>query len=115
MSSMDPYAVPNEDRVLTGTDLFGGTRALEKYKKNGKKATSERAELLGLFLQRLNPSRAKMKLPPLTAGRLSRIFEGVPTSDLYALDSYCRDAENRGFGYSKEFWIRTKPKKISPT
>lgn len=95
----------NVDGYQSATDLFGNLRLLERYAPTGKVRTSERAELFRMFLNRLNPHRARIGLQPLTPSRLGLIFQGVPTSDLYALDSYCRHAKS----YSAEFWFRTKP------
>lgn len=66
---------------------------------------TERGELFKTFLGHLNPPRKEKKLRPLTYARLGRIFEGVPTQDLYYLDSVCRQAKN----YSAMFWHKTKP------
>lgn len=91
---------------VDGKDLFGNARYLERFKKNGKKKTSERAELLRVFLERLNPAREKMGLRPMAPAYLALIFKGVPTEDLYFLDSVCKSSSN----YSKEFWYRVKPR-----
>ena len=92
--------------IQTARDLFNEERVLERYKKNGKQATSERAELYRMFLQKLNPPRIKAKLQPLTGARLGYLLEGIPTADLYALDSKCSQAT----GYSQMWWTIVKPK-----
>ncbi len=65
---------------------------------------TERGDLFKTFLSHLNPPRKEKGLRPLTYARLGRIFEGVPTSDLYYLDSVCRQAKN----YSSMWWFKVK-------
>lgn len=83
---------------------------IDKSKLEQKDAhLTERGEIFRKFLDTLNPSRKKMGLRPLSFSRVAKIFEGVPTSDLYYVDSVCTKADN----YSKMFWWLTKnaPKK----
>lgn len=68
---------------------------------------NEREELLGKFLERLNPSRVKDGLPVLTIGRMVKLFEGVPTSDIYPFFKSCEGARS----FSRLFWSLIKPKK----
>lgn len=84
--------------------LFG------KYQKTTeKKRSSERGQLLDSFLSRLNVSRLEGGFKPLTHGRLSYMLAGIPTSDLYALQSKCDDAERRNYPWSAIFWKEIKP------
>jgi hypothetical protein len=68
---------------------------------------TERGELMRYFLTYLNASRAKAKLPLMTMARMGRILQGIPTRDLYYLQSVCDKAKN----FSKKFWWEVDPKK----
>jgi hypothetical protein len=57
--------------------LFG------KYQKPLKaKRQTERGDIFDTILSRLNPSRAKKGLPPLTYKRLGFLLTSIPTKDL---------------------------------
>lgn len=73
---------------------------------NGK-PRNEREELLNQFLEKLNPSRLTMGLKAMTHGRLAKIFEKVPTPDLYPFFNDCMKAKT----FSSLFWWRIKGKK----
>ncbi len=75
-------------------------------KATGTRKT-ERGELMRFFTRHLNLSRSKDGLPPLTMSRMGKILEGIPTKDLYYLQSVCRRAKN----FSKKFWWEVDPKK----
>lgn len=77
-----------------------------KEKAPGSRKT-ERGELMRFFTRHLNLSRAEAGLPPLTMARMGKILEGIPTKDLYYLQSVCRRAKN----FSKKFWWEVDPKK----
>jgi hypothetical protein len=88
------------------TNLFG------KYQKPPKaKRHTERGDLFDTILSRLNPDRAKKKLPPMTHKRLGYLLTGVPTKDIYSLLSKCDDAERRGYNWGAIFWTEIRPKK----
>ena len=70
------------------------------------KAT-ERGELRGYFCSKLNASRERDGLPPITMGRMGKILEKIPTKDLYYLKRECDDAGN----FSKKFWYLLNPDK----
>lgn len=74
---------------------------LEKSRK------TERGELMRYFQKHLNYARANDNLPKLTMSRMGKILEGIPTKDLYYLESVCRKAKN----FSKKFWWEVDPKK----
>lgn len=74
---------------------------LEKARK------TERGELMRFFVRHLNYSRKQDGLPPLTMSRMGLILEGIPTKDLYYLQSVCSTAKNFG----KKFWWEIDPKK----
>ena len=65
---------------------------------------TERGELMRFFLDKLNTGRSVDGLPPLTMGRMGHILQGIPTKDLYYLQSVCNDAKN----FSKKFWWELK-------
>lgn len=75
--------------------------------KREKSRKTERGELMRSFQKQLNYARANDNLPKLTMGHLGKILEGIPTQDLYYLESVCKKAKN----YSKKFWWEVDPKK----
>jgi len=68
--------------------------------KDASDNKTERGEFMRYFCDRLNVSRKKDGLSPISMPRMGRILEGVPTKDLYYLQSVCDKAEN----FSKKFW-----------
>ncbi len=74
---------------------------------------SERGDLMQYFMQKLNVSRTRDGLAPLTMGRMGRLLQGIPTNDLYFLKSICDDAQKRNGidAFSKRFWWEINPKK----
>lgn len=70
------------------------------------KAT-ERGELMRYFMDRLNATRLRDGLPPLTMPRMGRLLVAIPTKDLYYLKSVCDQATD----FSKKFWWEINPKK----
>jgi hypothetical protein len=75
--------------------------------KRVKTRKTERGELMRFFVRHLNYARRSDGLPPITMGRIGRILEGIPTTDLYYLQSVCSRAKN----FSKKFWWEIDPKK----
>lgn len=77
-----------------------------------KTRDTERGELMEYFLSKLNATRVRDGLAPLSMGRLGRLFLGVPTKDIYYLKSVCDDAAKRGnvSSFSKKFWWEVNPK-----
>jgi hypothetical protein len=73
----------------------------------GRKRQTERGELMRFFLRHLNYARKNDGLAPLTMARIGAELEGIPTSDLYYLQSVCSQAKN----FSKKFWWELDPKK----
>ena len=73
----------------------------------GRKRATERGELMRFFCRHLNHSRTSDGLPPITMARMGAILEGIPTNDLYYLQSVCTRAKNFG----KKFWWEVDPKK----
>ena len=82
-------------------DLLPTELKLEKSRK------TERGELMRFFQKQLNYARANDNLPKLTMGHLGKILEGIPTKDLYYLQSVCTKAKH----FSKKFWWEVDPKK----
>lgn len=72
----------------------------------GEKIT-ERGEMMKYFMQKLNTSRLRDGLQPLTMPRMGRILEAIPTKDLYYLKSVCEQSRD----FSKKFWWEINPKK----
>ena len=73
----------------------------------GRKRLTERGELMRFFTRHLNLSRAEAGHEPITMPRMGKILEGIPTADLYYLQSVCTKAKN----FSKKFWWEVDPKK----
>ena len=71
-----------------------------------KARETERGELMKYFLANLNPNRMNEGLPKITMGRLGKLFQSIPTKDLYYLKRVCSDAPN----FSKKFWWEVNPK-----
>jgi hypothetical protein len=75
--------------------------------KREKTRKTERGELMRFFCRHLNHSRASDGHAPITMARMGAILEGIPTDDLYYLQSVCVKAKN----FSKKFWWEVDPKK----
>lgn len=73
----------------------------------GRNRLTERGELMRFFCRHLNFARAKDGLLPISMPRMGKILEGIPTDDLYYLQSVCSKAKN----FSKKFWWEIDPKK----
>ena len=80
--------------------------ALPKLELKKSKKT-ERGELLVYFCGRLNESRERDGLKPLSVGRVARLTQGLSVRDLYYLKSVCEKAKH----FSKKFWWEIDPKK----
>jgi len=74
---------------------------LEKSRK------TERGELMLFFSRHLNGARVKDGYQPISMPRMGKILEGIPTKDLYYLQSVCTKAKH----FSKRFWWEIDPKK----
>ena len=68
---------------------------------------TERGELMRYFMEKLNRSRVRDGLAPLTMARMGRVLVAIPTKDLYYLKSVCDQASD----FSKKFWWEVNPKK----
>lgn len=79
-----------------------GTHLVMRRNEDDKR--TERGELMKYFCDQLNSSRENDGLPPLTMARMGRILQGIPTKDLYYLQTVCKDAKN----FSKKFWFELK-------
>ena len=80
--------------------------------RSKKEKVTERGELMEYLMERLNESRRRDHIPPLTMPRMGRLLVAIPTKDLYYLRSVCERSKN----FSKKFWWEIKPKKHdSPT
>ena len=58
------------------------------------------------FLSHLNPGRVSDGMPKMTMGHIGKLFQKIPTKDLYYLKRVCSDAPN----FSKKFWWEINPK-----
>ena len=74
-----------------------------------KTRETERGELMGYFCERLNKSRVRDGLPPITMGRMGKMLQKIPTKDLYYLKRVCDEAKN----FSKKFWYELNPEKYN--
>jgi hypothetical protein len=72
--------------------------------KTEKDRRTERGELMQFFCDNLNSARTADGLRPIPMARMGRILQGIPTKDLYYLQSVCNDAKN----FSKKFWWELK-------
>lgn len=75
-------------------------KALQKTRE------TERGELMRYFCQKLNVTRSRDGLPPVSMGRMGKLLERIPTKDLYYLKTVCDSAAN----FSKKFWWEINPK-----
>jgi len=71
-----------------------------------KARETERGELMKYFLSHINPGRINDGMPKVTMGHLGKLFQQIPTKDLYYLKRVCSDAPN----FSKKFWWEINPK-----
>lgn len=78
-----------------------------KQIKLEKSRKTERGELMRFFTRHLNIARASDGHAPISMARMGKILEGIPTGDLYYLQSVCTKAKN----FSKKFWYEVDPKK----
>ena len=72
-----------------------------------KTRQTERGELMRFFCKELNRDRIRDGLPQISMGRMGKIFENIPTKDLYYLKRVCGEAKN----FSKKFWWELNPEK----
>ena len=84
-------------------DIFG------EIPQKPKKRTSERAELLRYFIERIRDKNNKL-LTPARVGVLLSIYS---LQDLYTFKSILEDCSRTqiGFNWQKQFWGRIKVKK----
>lgn len=82
----------------------------EESPRSKRDKATERGELMKYFMQRLNTSRVRDGLPPLTMPRMGRLLMATPTPDLYYLKRICDDAKD----FSKKFWWEINPKNHPP-
>lgn len=82
--------------------------ALRKIEKAAVGPKSERAFVIGLFLDHLNPSRVSGGYKPLTAARVGMMVSHLSISDLYAFLKQC---ENYNGPFSKAFFgaLKVRP------
>ena len=78
-----------------------------KAAPKGRNRLTERGEMMRFFTRHLNLTRVKDGYAAITMGRMGAILEGIPTADLYYLQSVCTKAKS----FSKKFWWEVDPKK----
>ena len=86
------------------SDLFGNLRVPQIKRPR----TSERADLIGYFEEKVNRAREIDSFKRLPLSYFRFILSHIPISDLYFLKSICIDSESRGFRFDAEFWKRIK-------
>jgi hypothetical protein len=91
------------------TDMGSISTLFANRPQQPRKATSERGELLKMFLRKLTPHWDAKRFGKLTIPRIARKLEGIPTKDLYYLDRVCEDSKN----YAKRFFWEINPSKHS--
>ncbi len=92
------------------TELAKELEAKRAGAPTGRKRQTERGELMRFFTRHLNLSRVTDGHAPISMPRMGKILEGIPTADLYYLQSVCTKAKN----FSKKFWWEVDPKKHVP-
>lgn len=75
-----------------------------------KARETERGELMRYFAERLNATRLADGYGKITMPRMGKIFEKIPTKDLYYLKSVCDRAPH----FSKRFWWEMNPENHTP-
>ena len=81
--------------------------AIHLKKSMDEARTTERGELMQYFCDKLNSTRLRDGLPPISMGRMGKLLQAIPTKDLYYLKKVCDDAGN----FSKKFWYELNPDK----
>lgn len=71
-----------------------------------KTRETERGELMRYFCQKINVARIRDGLPAVSMGRMGKMFQKIPTKDLYYIKKVCDDSTN----FSKKFWWLMNPK-----
>lgn len=75
-----------------------------KIEKNRK---TERGEIMSEFIYNINLERDK-KYKAMTFPRMAYLLQGIPTNDLYAFLSMCKDRQRVNGSFSKFFWWAIK-------
>ena len=76
----------------------------DNYQTKKSNIKSDRALIISEFLTKINEDRGKY--PPVTVGRLAKMFAGVSTHDLRVFYHDCEYASN----FSSYFWFKSNPK-----
>jgi hypothetical protein len=80
----------------------------QQLRKNARKSReTERGELMRYFVGKLNVTRVRDGYGKMTMAHMGKLFEKIPTKDLYYLKRVCGDAAS----FSKKFWWEIDPKK----
>ncbi len=80
--------------------------------QKAKGPSSQRAELIGHFTDRLNASRDGKKYRKLSYAAVAVKLSHLKTiTDLHFLKRTCEDAESRGYPWSAIFWKEITPNK----
>lgn len=91
-----------------------------RRKQEQTTARSEREEVVEQFRNKLNTGRVRDGFPELSPVRMSMMLSSYTKQitgasaklhKLRVLWSECVDSDNRGFGFSKAFWVEMKRSK----
>lgn len=74
--------------------MFNIGNSLKLPERPQKAPRSEREELVGMFLERLNNARLGTKYKPLTGRAVAVKLSHIPTGDLWAFYQQCERANN---------------------
>ena len=77
-----------------------------------RQRTSERAELIGWFTDRLNAARKGTRFKALSYKAVGVKLAHLTVFDLYAFKASCLEAEKAGYPFSAIFWKELKIKKL---
>jgi hypothetical protein len=99
MEFQNPYK-KEEETVRMSANLFGELRIDLQTRKDGKKLTTERGELLKYFAD-----KTARKIP-----QIAMKVQGLELRDLYYIKSACDSYEKQGNIWAKGFYGMLKPR-----
>ena len=80
---------------------------LAKYTPQKKTRRTERGDLIGYFLEKINTGRGE-KYKKLNYGAIAYFLTKIPTSDLYYIKSTCDAWEKQNRPWGALFWTLLK-------
>jgi len=81
---------------------------ISRFQVVEKNRTTERGEMLEMFLDKLNPARIADGYKPYTIKRIAVLLAHIPTDDLYA---FYRQCETSDLPFGAKFHYELKPRK----